>query len=188
MNACPTCGKQHEPTIRFCPDDGTPLSETAVYSGPHTPTSPQTIIKVELALPVVVGGRYKLTVVLGGGGMAKVYRAVDQTLEREVAVKIINAELRADPEFDARFQREARIASQLADPHIIVVHDFGIDTAYGPVLVMEFLEGTTLRQRLQSQGCLPVNASVQLWEQLLLALIHAHGRGIVHRDIKPDNL
>jgi serine/threonine protein kinase len=120
--------------------------------------------------------------------MAKVYRAVDQTLEREVAVKIINADLRADPEFDARFQREARIASQLSDPHIVVVHDYGIDTSYGPFLVMEFLQGTTLRERLQSQGSLPVKAATQLWEQLLLALIHAHGKGIVHRDIKPDNL
>jgi eukaryotic-like serine/threonine-protein kinase len=188
MNACPTCGKQHEPTIRFCPDDGTPLSETALFPGPHTPTSPKTVVKVELTLPVVVGERYKLTEVRGGGGMAKVYRAVDQTLEREVAVKIINAELRADPEFDARFQREARIASQLSDPHIVVVHDYGIDTSHGPFLVMEFLQGTTLRERLQSQGNLPVNAATQLWEQLLLALIHAHGKGIVHRDIKPDNL
>ncbi|MFL5245398.1 MAG: protein kinase domain-containing protein [Gemmataceae bacterium] len=188
MTACPTCGKHHEPTVRFCPEDGTPLSETATASGMRTPTSPHATLKMELALPVVVGDRYKLTEVRGGGGMAKVYRAVDQTLEREVAVKIINPELRADPEFDLRFQREARIASQLADPHIVVVHDFGIDPAYGPFLVMEFLQGTTLRERLQSQGSLPVNAAVQLWGQLLLALIHAHAKGIVHRDIKPDNL
>jgi serine/threonine protein kinase len=188
MNACPTCGKQHDQTVRFCPEDGTPLSETATASGTRTPTTTPSTIKMELALPVMVGNRYKLTEVRGGGGMAKVYRAVDQTLEREVAVKLINPELRADPEFDARFQREARIASQLADPHIVVVHDFGIDQAYGPFLVMEFLQGTTLRERLQAQGRLPVNAAIQLWGQTLLALIHAHSKGIVHRDIKPDNL
>src|SRR5205823_3761122 len=91
----------------------------------------------------------------GGGGMAKVYRAVDQTLEREVAVKLINPELRAEPEFDARFQREARIASQLSDPHIVVVHDFGIDAEHGPYLVMEFLKGQTLRERLHTEGPLP---------------------------------
>src|SRR5439155_1641806 len=86
------------------------------------------------------------------GGMAKVYRAFDATLEREVAVKLINPELRNDPEFDARFAREARIASQLADPHIVVVHDFGIDANLGPYLVMEFLHGQSLRERLTAKA------------------------------------
>src|SRR4029077_4375631 len=140
-----------------------------------------------LTLPAVIGNRYKLTEARGGGGMAKVYRATDQTLEREVAVKLINPELRLDPEFDARFQREARIASQLADPHIVVVHDFGIDPTHGPFLVMEFLQGNSLRERLQA-GPLPLKAGLQLSGQVLLALIHAHNKGIVHRDIKPDNV
>src|SRR5262249_23184788 len=123
-----------------------------------------------------------------GGGMAKVYRAVDQTLEREVAVKLINPELRTEPEFDARFHREARIASQLADPHIVVVHDFGIDAALGPYLVMEHLKGQSLRQHLAVQGPMPLKSALQLSAQLTLALIHAHDKGIVHRDIKPDNI
>src|SRR5438552_1550554 len=106
----------------------------------------------ELDLPLVLGERYRLVEARGGGGMARVYRATDLTLEREVAVKLINPELREDPEFDTRFQREARIASQLADPHIVVVHDFGIDPAHGPFLVMEFLQGLSLRERLQAQG------------------------------------
>ena len=92
----------------------------------------------ELELPVVVGNRYKLLELRGGGGMAKVYRATDLTLEREVAVKLMNPELRVDPEFDARFQREAKIASQLTDPHIVEVYDFGIDADLGPFLVMQF--------------------------------------------------
>src|SRR6202011_1886530 len=111
---------------------------------------------------VAVGNRYRLQEARGGGGMAKVYRAFDLTLERDVAVKIINPELRSDPEFDARFQREARIASQLADPHIVVVHDFGIDGDCGPFLVMEFLQGQTLRERLVSGGPLPLKAGLQL--------------------------
>src|SRR5262249_15219251 len=187
MPQCPTCGKNLETGVRFCPDDGTPLTETAAATAVHTPAPHRSPLK-ELELPVLVGNRYKLVEARGGGGMAKVYRAIDATLEREVAVKLINPELRAEPEFDARFQREARIASQLADPHIVVVHDFGIDLVHGPFLVMEFLQGITLRERLVSQGAVPVNASIQIWGQLLLALIHAHSKGIVHRDIKPDNL
>src|SRR5439155_1819293 len=110
------------------------------------------------------------------------------TLEREVAVKVINPELRNDPEFDARFGREARIASQLADPHIVVVHDFGIDANLGPYIVMEYLHGQSLRERLATTGPLPYKAGLQLSAQMMLALIHAHDKNIIHRDIKPDNI
>jgi serine/threonine protein kinase len=185
---CPTCHNELDDGVRFCPHDGTPLTETAMAAAAHTPAGAQPRQKSqELQLPVVVGGRYRLTELRGGGGMAKVYKALDITLEREVAVKLINPDLRAEPEFDARFQREARIASQLHDPHIVVVHDFGIDPALGPFLVMEFLQGQSLRERLQ-QGPLPLKAALQLSAQLVLALIHAHDKGIVHRDIKPDNI
>jgi tRNA A-37 threonylcarbamoyl transferase component Bud32 len=188
VHQCPTCGKHLDGNVRFCPEDGTPLTETAAASGLRTPHTSSATQRALLTLPTVIGNRYKLIEARGGGGMAKVYRATDQTLEREVAVKLINPELRLDPEFDARFQREARIASQLADPHIVVVHDFGIDPTHGPFLVMEFLQGLSLRERLQSQGPLPFKAGLQMCGQLFLALIHAHGKGIVHRDIKPDNL
>jgi serine/threonine-protein kinase len=184
---CPTCGKQLDSGTRFCPDDGTPLTDTAAGTAVKTPVF-KPIVSQNIELPTVVGGRYRLTEVLGGGGMAKVYKAVDLTLEREVAVKLINPELRAEPEFDARFQREARIASQLSDPHIVVVHDFGLDQSLGPFLVMEYLTGQSLRERIRTQGPLPYRATVQLAAQLLLALIHAHEKGIVHRDIKPDNI
>ncbi len=184
---CPQCKQTMEPGVRFCPNDGTPLSDTALaptLTSPNTTRPPSK----EIELPIIVGGRYRLEKLLGGGGMAKVYRGVDLTLEREVAVKLINAELRADPEFDARFQREARIASQLSDPHIIVVHDFGIDPTHGPFLVMELLQGCSLRERLQGDGPLPLKAGLQLSAQLMLALLHAHEKGIVHRDVKPDNI
>jgi tRNA A-37 threonylcarbamoyl transferase component Bud32 len=120
--------------------------------------------------------------------MARVYRAVDMTLERDVAVKVMNPELRREPDFDARFQREARIASQLNSPHIVVVHDFGIDAGLGPYLVMEYLVGQSLRQMLQTSGPLPVRAGLEVSAQLFLALIHAHEKGIIHRDLKPDNV
>jgi serine/threonine-protein kinase len=164
------------------------LTETAAAIGVKTPATPRAAKKDSLQLPVVVDHRYRLTEYRGGGGMARVYRAVDLTLERDVAVKLINQDLRTEPEFDARFRREARIASQLADPHIVVVHDFGIDANLGPYLVMEYLQGQTLRERLQTEGKLPFRAAVQLSTQLMLALIHAHNKNIVHRDIKPDNI
>jgi serine/threonine-protein kinase len=188
VHQCPTCGKQLDPSVRFCPNDGTPLSDTAAAVNVHTPPSGRHPKSKQLELPVVIGNRYRLFEVRGGGGMAKVYRGTDLTLDRDVAVKLINPELRNEPEFDARFQREARIASKLNDPHIVVVHDFGIDQTHGPYLVMEYLQGQTLRERLQTEGPLPLKAAIQLSGQILLALIHAHNQNIVHRDIKPDNV
>lgn len=181
---CPTCRQMLDDGVRFCPHDGTPLTDTP----PTHPGRPAPETTPPLALPVVVGGRYRLEALRGGGGMAHVYRAVDLTLQRPVAVKLINPALRTEARFDARFQREARIASQLADPHIVVVHDFGLDASHGPYLVMEFLQGQSLGERLAADGPLPLKAVLQLAGQLLLALVHAHDRGIVHRDIKPDNL
>src|SRR6476619_611837 len=94
VHQCPTCGKQLEPSARYCPDDGTPVT-----SDVRTATGKTVTEKIPLQLPLIVGNRYKLTELRGGGGMAKVYRAVDETLGREVAVKVINLEFRADPEF-----------------------------------------------------------------------------------------
>lgn len=185
---CPKCKKILDDGIRFCPDDGTPLIETGITQADSTPTGGKRPPSRELQLPVVIGARYRLEELRGGGGMAKVYKAIDVTLDREVAVKLINPDLRSEEEFDERFEREARIASKLADPHIVVVHDFGLDATHGPYLVMEFLQGQSLRERLVASGPLPMKACLQLAGQLFLALVHAHGKGIVHRDIKPDNI
>jgi serine/threonine protein kinase len=184
---CPTCKTMLEPGVRFCPHDGTPLTETAAFSGAPTPTSIRNR-PPELQLPLLLENRYQLVELLGGGGMAKVYKAIDSRFGRDVAVKVINPELRGDPEFDARFQREAQIASKLADPYIVVVHDFGVDPNLGPFLVMEYLQGRSLRQLFQQEGRLPVKAALQVAGQMFLALMHAHSKDIIHRDIKPDNV
>src|SRR5215475_8833999 len=95
MIQCPTCKQLLESGVRFCPHDGTPLSETAATQNVKTPTARPGA--PDIPLPVVVGGRYRLEEKRGGGGMAKVYRATDQTLERPVAVKLMNPELRSEP-------------------------------------------------------------------------------------------
>ena len=186
MIQCPTCKQMVPPGSRFCPHDGTPLTETAAMREVATPVARRS--SPDIPLPVMVGGRYELLELRGGGGMAKVYRSTDTRLNREVAVKLINPDLRTESEFDLRFEREAKVVGQLADPHIVAVHDYGLDDTFGPFLVMEYLQGQSLRERLMSEGPLPLKAGLQLGAQVVLALIHAHGKGIVHRDIKPDNI
>lgn len=186
---CPKCKTVLPDSVRFCPNDGTPLTDTAATRAESsTPTGGKRPPSVEIALPTMIGGRFRLEEFRGGGGMAKVYRAVDTVLERTLAVKLINPDLRSDPEFDARFQREARISCQLSDPNIVTVHDFGIDTEHGPFLVMEYLHGQSLREYLATEGALPLKAALQVAGGLFMALVAAHEKGYVHRDIKPDNL
>jgi serine/threonine protein kinase/pimeloyl-ACP methyl ester carboxylesterase len=131
-------------------------------------------------------GPYLIVGSLGSGGMGEVYRARDSRLGRDVALKVLPQDLRADPEFSARFAREARTLSQLSHPNICTLHDVGRD---GDVeyLVMEFIEGETLHARLQ-RGALPVRDVLDHADQIASALVEAHRAGLVHRDLKPANL
>ncbi len=129
---------------------------------------------------------YQLVSRLGAGGMGEVYLAHDAKLDRPVALKFLSPDLAVDRDRLRRFHQEARAASGLNHPHIVVVHDFGeIDDR--PYLVTEFIEGETLRHRLQ-QGPLVMRDVVDVGVQLASALAAAHARGIVHRDIKPENI
>ncbi|MFI6604675.1 serine/threonine-protein kinase [Nonomuraea sp. NPDC050536] len=135
-----------------------------------------------------LGGRYRLEVLIGRGGMGEVWRAVDQRLRRPVAVKVLPAELAADQESVARFTREAEATATLQHPGITVVFDIGQDGGL-TYLVMELLEGEDLRELIDRHPHgLPVDRAVSLTVQLAEALAAAHSRGIVHRDIKPANL
>ena len=129
---------------------------------------------------------YRLVSRLGAGGMGEVFLAHDEKLDRPVAIKFLSPQLAADRERLRRFHQEARAASSLNHPHIVVVHDFG-ELDGRPYLVTEFIEGETLRQRMQA-GPLPVRDVVEIAIQVAGALAAAHARGIVHRDIKPDNV
>jgi TolB-like protein len=129
---------------------------------------------------------YQLVSQLGAGGMGEVYLAHDTKLDRPVALKFLSPELAADRSRLRRFHREARAASSLNHPHIVVVHDFG-ELDGRPYLVTEFIDGETLRHRLQ-QGRLPTRDVVDIGLQIAGALAAAHARGLVHRDIKPENV
>src|SRR3569833_1026862 len=131
--------------------------------------------------------QYRQNEVVGEGGMGVVYRAHDLNLERTVAVKILSATLREDPEFIARFRQEARIQAGLNHPNIATLFDFfvWIDT---PVAVMEFITGETLRTMVDRGGPIPAHIALPIFVQALRGVAAGHKRGIIHRDLKPSNL
>jgi eukaryotic-like serine/threonine-protein kinase len=132
-------------------------------------------------------GRYELLAELGRGGMGAVFRARDQDLDREVAIKVLSPLLAGDPGFVERFRREARLVAGLRHPNIVVLFDWGNQDGV-PYLVMELLDGLSLRQRIGRDGRLPLSTVLDLVRQCADALDYAHQRGIVHRDVKPGNV
>ncbi|MBT2422775.1 Stk1 family PASTA domain-containing Ser/Thr kinase [Streptomyces sp. ISL-22] len=141
--------------------------------------------------PRRLGGRYELGQVLGRGGMAEVYLAHDTRLGRTVAVKTLRADLARDPSFQARFRREAQSAASLNHPAIVAVYDTGedyIDNVSIPYIVMEYVDGSTLRELLHSGRKLLPERAMEMTIGILQGLEYAHRNGIVHRDIKPANV
>ncbi|MCW2666566.1 MAG: serine/threonine protein kinase [Frankiales bacterium] len=135
-----------------------------------------------------LGGRYELGELLGVGGMAQVYRADDARLGRSVAIKVLRPDLARDPAFQARFRREAQSAASLNAPCIVSVYDTGEDDAGVPFIVMELVDGRTLREVLQTEGRLLPQRALEVVADICAALQVAHEAGIVHRDVKPGNV
>ncbi len=135
----------------------------------------------------VLGGRYQVLDKIGIGGMASVYRGMDQTLKRSVAIKIMLEQYANDPSFAARFKQEAQAAAALSSPYIVNVYDWGKDgdTYY---IVMELLRGTDLKTGLKNHGALEPRKVAQIASQICQALTVAHRHDIIHRDIKPQNI
>ena len=133
----------------------------------------------------LAGGRYVFERHLGSGGMASVWLARDQALDRQVAIKVMADTLADDARWLERFKREARAAAALSHAHIVKVYDFGIEE-HRPYLVMAHVPGGSLRDRIRDEGPLPEPAG--LARELLGALAHVHAAGIVHRDVKPGNI
>jgi eukaryotic-like serine/threonine-protein kinase len=131
---------------------------------------------------------YQVTRLIGQGGMGAVYEAMQTSLGKRVAIKVMDRSLATNPEALARFRREIQVTAQLAHPNIIQVTDFGTAPTGEPYLVMEFLDGEDLDQRLQRVTRLPIAVTVHIVKQLASALAVTHAEGIVHRDLKPANV
>ncbi len=135
----------------------------------------------------VLDGRYRVEAVIATGGMSSVYRGVDIRLDRPVAIKVMDSRYAGDQQFLTRFQLEARAVARLKDPGLVAVYDQGVDGAH-PFLVMELIDGGTLRELLQERGPMPPHAVAAVLRPVLGGLAVAHRSGLVHRDVKPENV
>jgi serine/threonine protein kinase len=132
-------------------------------------------------------GKYRVESKLGEGGMGIVYKAWDTVLERPVALKMMHPALAQDEKLLHRFRSEAKALAQLEDPHIVAVYDL-LESEGGLYIAMQFVEGATLAEKIRCGGALRHLEAVEILKQLLLSLKHAHGAGVIHRDIKPGNI
>lgn len=174
MKRCPTCENEYKDQLLYCPFDGEHLI---------------VIAEEDRLIGTVLDNKYRLDEKIGQGGMGKVYRATHVHMDTVVAVKVLHTELASDHIALERFRREARAAAQIRHPNAVAVTDFGVtrdnSIAY---LVMEFLEGTDLRENIKKIKRLEYEDTVLIVRQICSALEAAHAKGIIHRDLKPDNI
>jgi serine/threonine protein kinase, bacterial len=137
--------------------------------------------------PKMLDGRYRVDSIIATGGMSAVYRGLDTRLDRPVAIKVMESRYATDQQFLTRFQLEARAVARLKDPGLVAVYDQGVDGQH-PFLVMELIEGGTLRELLRERGPMPPHAVAAVLRPVLGGLAVAHHSGLVHRDVKPENV
>jgi hypothetical protein len=169
VRECPRCGACYDGVTELCEIDGAELT---------------------IALPVerVVDDQYRLDRLIGKGGMGAVYQAQDLRLQRDVAIKFLLGHAFGEPTALRRFEREARACARLNHPNVVTVFDYGLLPANGAYLVMERLQGTTLRDELDRTGRLQPITAAKMLDQILGGIGAAHDAGIVHRDLKPENV
>src|SRR5688572_8741671 len=171
MKKCPKCGVEYTDPTTLCPNDGVALETTN-----------------DALIGTVLAGKYRIDARLNEGGMGSVYKGTHVLMDKTVAVKVLRPSLAADEKIVARFSREARAASRISHPNALSVTDFGEDENGTVFLVMEFLSGRTLKQVIRDEGPLPLPRIVEITRQVGDALAAAHTQGVVHRDLKSDNI
>ena len=171
MKKCPHCGVEYPDANTLCPADGVALEKTG-----------DSLIGSTLA------GKYRIDERLNEGGMGTVYRGTHVLMDKTVAIKVLRPSLAADEKIVARFSREARAASRISHPNALMVTDFGEDENGIVFLVMEYLSGRTLKQVIREEGPLPLARVVDITRQVGDALNAAHQQGVIHRDLKSDNI
>ncbi len=171
MKKCPKCNREYETTNTLCPVDGTILERST-----------------DELLGQTLAGKYRIEEYINAGGMASVYRATHVLMDKRVAVKILHASLAADDTTVARFTREAKAASRISHPHALNVTDFGESDNGVVYLVMEYLDGRTLKQVINEESPLALTRISEITRQVCDALDAAHAEGVVHRDLKSDNI
>jgi serine/threonine protein kinase len=171
MKVCPKCHTEYPDTTTLCPADGVALEKTD-----------------DSLLGQTLAGKYRLDERISEGGMGSVYRGTHVLMDKTVAVKVLRPSLAADEKIVARFSREARAASRINHPHALSVTDFGEDENGVVFLVMEYLSGRTLKEIIRENGPMPLPRVVEILKQVTAALDVAHQQGVVHRDLKSDNI
>jgi serine/threonine-protein kinase len=177
VHRCPTCNQHFSGDARFCPFDGDPLVAAVGYRPEADPL-----------IGKVVDGRYEVESVIGEGGMGSVYCVRHRALEKRFALKVMRADLATEGELAARFIQEAKAAAAIGHPNIVQITDFGQLPTRAPYFVMELLDGTPLSKLIRKGGPLPAGQAVRVLQQAASALSAAHAAGVVHRDLKPDNI
>ncbi|MFS8084985.1 MAG: protein kinase domain-containing protein [Acidobacteriota bacterium] len=178
MLQCPRCSRQYPDHVHVCPHDFTPLRADETIAD----------VPVDPLIGRVFEGKYRLDERLGGGGMGTVYRATHLLIDRQVAIKVLSQRFVGDETAQQRFRREARAAGRMQHPNAVMVNDFGATDDGYLYIVMELLEGLTLRDLLAREGPLDPARAVSIMLQASSAVGAAHDAKLIHRDLKPANI
>jgi serine/threonine protein kinase len=180
---CPACRAPVAPGARFCGACGSTIGPAS-----HPATSAPAPGTLGGLIGRVVAGRYRVLSKLGAGGMGTVFRAEQVSVKRQIALKVLDPTVIANPELLRRFQAEAEVVARLSHPHTVTLFDFGQDESGILFIAMELVAGTGLRDVIAREAPLPPFRAVDIAEQVASSLADAHAHGIVHRDLKPDNV